>query len=214
MILDANNKIRGKVIDLDTGQVVRKVIRLNTDIGYLKAYRVDAAGEIERDAAGDYLTYEAVGRFKFVPSDKPAVKGVVLGAPKCELCQSTMTLPGDTLCVTCRAEERGQRNRMTCERIDGLEVGRKCERCSRDACWSVGDEVVVTPSQTSFKIELRGRRRQRVMVPNGVGTQQWSRGQMVGRRYFCSKHYKPPALLDAKGEVIKELDVQNARPQH
>lgn len=212
MILDANNNIRGKVIDLDTGLVVRKVIRLNTDTGYIKAYQVDAAGEIKRDAAGDYLTYEATGRFKFVPSDKPVVKGIELGAPKCDLCQSTMTLPGDVLCVKCRARERSQRNKMTCERIDGLEVGRKCERCSRDACWSVGDEVVVTPVQTSFRIERRNRRR--VVVPDGIGTQQWSRGQMVGRRYFCSRHYKPPALLDARGEVIRELDVQNARPQY
>ena len=214
MILDANNKIRGRVVDLDTGKDVRKVIRLNTDTGYIKAYKVDATGEIERDAAGDYIYYEAIGRFKFIPSDKPIVKGIVLGAAKCELCPSVMTLPGDTLCVACRAKERGQRNQMKCERIDGVELGRKCERCSQDACWAVGDEVAVTPAQSAIRIERRGRRGRRVVVPAGVGTQQWVRGQMVGRRFYCSKHYQPPALLDSKGEVIQQMDVQAARPQH
>lgn len=194
MILNANDGIRGRVYDLDTGKRVPKVIELNTATGYLKAYRVVKQDDdhpesevIQMGMNGGLQWYEAHGRFKFVPEETTAATGrIVMGAPACAMCRSVLTLPGDDLCPRCRAAERGQRNRFMVEKLTTPLFNRQCENCSRTAVWSVADEVDVTP-----------QRKDRWL---------YERGMTVGRRYYCDRCYQPARLLDAKGEIVKDCD--------
>lgn len=192
MLLRATDGMRGTVYDLDTGRRVPKVIELNTDRGYVRAYfvvRQDDAHpereEIRKDSAGDYEWYEAFGRFRFVPAEVKAPK-IILGALKCGKCSSPLTLPGDDLCPRCRAAERLQRNRFVVERLTTPLFDRRCQSCSAVASWAVADEVEVTPEVT--------------------GRVLWDRGMTVGRRYYCSHCYRPARLLDSKGEVVKDFE--------
>lgn len=192
MLLKATDGMRGTVYDLDTCRRIPKVIVLNADRGYLKAYFVVEQNdlhpereEIRTDTNGNYEWYEAHGRFKFIPTSLKPTRSVVLGAPKCSRCSSLLTLPGDDLCPRCRAQERIQRNRFVVERLTTPLFDRKCEDCTATASWAVADEVEVTPEQT--------------------GRILWDRGMIVGRRYYCNRCYKPAMLLDAKGEIIKDF---------
>ncbi len=66
--------------------------------------------------------------------------------------------------------------------------------CNRVATWSVSDEVGLDP----------------VLVDN----QLFTRGRVVGRRHYCAFHYKPPRLLDARGEEIEKFEeAGGVRPQ-
>jgi hypothetical protein len=62
--------------------------------------------------------------------------------------------------------------------------GKKCFGCSREATHAVGDEVVVSPQVK--------------------GNIAYERGSSVGRRFYCDWCYKPPRILDSKGEVMRE----------
>ncbi len=199
MIFDAANNIKGKVIDLDTGKVVPKVKSLNTATGLLVAYKTDAHGNALSDGKGNWLTYTAVGRFKFTASDGSQVpaRKIILGAPSCTKCRNQMTLPGDDLCVTCRAKERNQRHRMTVEAVVDPFDDHKCEDCTARASWCVSDEVETTP-------QLGQLHDRKIM---------FDRAAVVGRRWYCARHFKPPRLLDARGEEIMELDNEKVRPQ-
>jgi hypothetical protein len=184
MILDASKGVRGKVIDLDTWLEVPYVKYLNTETGYLEAYQV-RDGKVVKDAQGfKFTVYQ--GRFKFVPTEAPKGPTINLGADHCSICKSKMVLKGDDLCPACRAKERGQKNKMQVEKIGFPLFDVKCQLCSRMATWYVSDEVEVTP-------ELHARR-------------FYSRGVTVGRRAYCSWCFKPPRLLDDKGEVMQELE--------
>ena len=191
MLLQSAKGVRGTVYDLETGKRIPKVIDLNLETGYLKAYFVawqdDAhpeKEEIRKDSQGSYQWYEARGRFRFVPYSGPEVRTPLLGAPNCMKCRSPLTLPGDDLCPPCRAAERLQSNRFRIERLTTPLFDRKCQECSRLAAWAVADEVDVTP-------EVGGRF-------------YWERGMTVGRRYYCDNHYQPARLLDPKGEVVQD----------
>lgn len=185
MILDPTKGIKGTVIDLDTGQPVRNVKYLNTETGYLEAYQTDPTGKVLRDANGFRFTVYQ-GRFKFIPAESPKQPKIIMGAPHCSLCNSKMTLRGDDLCPACRAKERGQRNKMKVEKIGVPLFNVKCELCSRVATWYVSDEVEVTPELSNKRL--------------------YGRGVTVGRRSYCAWCFKPPQLLDDKGEVIKQLE--------
>lgn len=191
MKLKAMDGVRGVVYDLDTGRRVPKVIELDTERGYVRAYFVVVQDdvhpereEVRKNAVGDYEWYEAYGRFRFVPAEVKMPK-VVLGAPKCMRCSSPLTLPGDDLCPRCRAADRFQRNRFVVERLTTPLFDRRCEDCSVTASWAVSDEVEVTPEVADRLL--------------------WDRGMTVGRRYYCDTHYRPARLLDPKGEVVKDF---------
>lgn len=195
MLLTAANGVRGTVYDLETGRRVPKVIELNEERGYLKAWFVvrqddehPEREEVRKNAAGEHEWYEAHGRFRFVPAElvAPKVRPDLSGASSCVLCKSVLTLPGDDLCPRCRAKERGQRNRFLVERIATPLFDQKCQECSKVATWSVADEVGVSP-------ERHGRN-------------LWDRGMVVGRRYYCDSHYRPARMLDAKGEVMGDCE--------
>jgi len=211
MLLTAQAGVRGTVYDLDTGKRVPKVMELNVEQGYVRAYHVveqdDAHPErevIQRDTLGEAEWYEASGRFRFVPapllvapcagrqdslSSCSARKPDLLGALNCTRCKSPLTLPGDDLCPRCRAADRGQRNRFVVERLTTPLLDRKCSCCYRLAVWSVADEVEVSPQ--------KGSGEEKEML--------WERGMTVGRRYYCDGCYRPARLLDPKGEVMREL---------
>jgi len=183
MILEAKNGVRGRVVDLDTGKSIPKVRFLNTDTGYIEAWRTDGQGNILKNEVGELQWYAAKGRFKFIEAVTRSVS-INMGAEKCAKCTSPLTLLGDDLCPSCRAKDRGQKNPMISTVITP-QFDKRCH-CGALANYSVGDEVEVTP-------EVDGK-------------QLYSRGATVGRHYYCAKHYKPPRLLDSKGEVIQELE--------
>jgi hypothetical protein len=188
MRLHATQGFRGRLIDLETGRAVPRVLWFDPEQGEIEAYAVDEQGRYRSDGNGNLLTYRARGRFIFLPG-KPTGQGpkktVHLGAPRCAKCRSPLTLLGDDLCAPCRALDRNQKNRMKVERMDEFLLRRPCDYrgCSRAASWSVADEVEVTPQQ-------RGRA-------------LYARGATVGRRFYCTFHYQPPRLLDARGEVVQ-----------
>lgn len=193
MLLKAASGVRGTVYDLETGRRIPKVIEMNEERGYLKAWFVVRQDDehperevVRKDAEGNHEWYEAHGRFRFVPTTvAPPSQPSLTGALRCSLCRSPLTLPGDDLCPRCRAKERGQRNRFVVERITTPLFDRKCLECSRVAVWSVADEVGVSPEQYNRNL--------------------WDRGMTVGRRFYCDRHYKPARLLDDKGEVVEDF---------
>ena len=198
MLLKATDGLRGTVYDLDTNRRVPKVIELNEELGYVKAYRVveqddehPEREQISRDDAGEPEWYEAAGRFKFMPATRrEASRRITLGAPRCARCRSPLTLPGGELCPRCKAADMGQRNRFIIEKLATPLFDCKCEVCSKLAVWSVADEVEVTPIKS--------------------GGYLWDQGMTVGRRFFCNDHYEPGRLLDHRGDVI--MDFRYAGP--
>ncbi len=64
----------------------------------------------------------------------------------------------------------------------------------------MGDEVEASPQAGPFNLA-------------GGCTVLFGRAATVGRRYYCSWHFKPPRLLDARGEVISDIG-ESLRPQH
>ncbi len=73
------------------------------------------------------------------------------------------------------------------------EIGQKCDSCTRDAKWEVGDETPTRPFRQGNKL--------------------FSAGRLVGKRYYCDFHYQGPRILDAKGDVMKtQEDGLGVRP--
>ncbi len=209
MRLDARSGYRGSVIDLETGQPVRKVIWVDCDLGLLEAYQVDSSGNIKKDSEGNYLTYTAKGRFKWVPGG-PAGRGVshttngggsrgVLGAPTCVKCGNVLTLPGDDLCIACYAKDRMVRMPTGVKPVPNplLQVPCSHSGCNRPASWSVSDEVEASASVDELRDVAGNLRRRKI---------KFHRGAAVQRRYYCSFHWKAPKLLDKKGEVVEVQD--------
>ncbi len=211
MRLHCSQGYRGKIIDLDTKLPIPKVIWLDEEAGELEAFQVDNNGKTKRQGT-DLLTYRAKGRFKFIPTQQPETpnnnplsvntKGgkIVMGAPACAKCKSPLTLPGDDLCPICRSVERGKK--IVVERITTPLLNRKCARCSALACWSVSDEMEVTPAVGRNPYKRWGK-----------GKVLFDRGKTVGIRFYCSKHYQPPRLLDAKGEIIGNVSATHPDSQ-
>src|SRR5262245_48041361 len=196
MKLHAAQGFRGLVIDRDTGNPVRKVLWVDLEAGLLEAYQVDGRGDIRKDAEGNLLTYTARGRFRWVPGEGGRAPAAVLpaGAPACTRCQSPLTLPGDDLCVACRARD-GRAGRLLeglADLAPGLDplAAHACAHpgCNRQGVYAVGDEVTASPVEA---LTLRGPFRFR-------------RGACVGRRWYCPWHWRAPRLLDAKGEVVED----------
>ncbi len=203
MLLDATapSRPRGKIIDLDTQQEVRAVKWFNTDKGVLERYETDADGKLVSDEHGNLSTEVLKGRFLFVPRDA-AVPSINYGAARCARCPSTLTLPGDDLCPPCRARERGQRHNMRVERLENVLLDRKCMGCSRLAEFMVSDEVLVSPI-----LQRAGQ----LGIWSGKKV-TWERGMTVRRRFYCAWCYRPPQIVDARGEVISQVD-SKLRPQ-
>lgn len=198
VILDITN-FRGEVWDLDTGLKVPKVYRLDVDAGILEAFKVDERGCVMRDALGRALVYKARGRFTAVPKTVTKRAKLLEAASNCVRCGSKLTLPGEERCVRCRADDEG--NRLKSFRLDDDPFDpHRCECCSRQAIWCVADEVEVSHEVIRQSINVPGTDR---TINGKVG---YERGTTVGRRYYCERHHKPPRLLDADGEVIKDLE--------
>lgn len=236
MLLHVEQGARGRVFDLDTSREVPKIISLDFSqcaptvlthgsgasktvydgLGIVEAYRVGPDGREQGEETPDgwrWHTYRARGRFRWVPAEAPKpVAKLIMGAPKCAKCGSELTLRGDDLCPPCRAVDRGQRHKMRAERVDDPFAAHKCEQCSRQATWTVSDEVETTPLVTGVKeLVVRGRT---VLVTARSSRRRfaWDRAAVVDRRYYCDRHFQPPRLLDAKGEVMQQLD-DEARPE-
>ncbi len=221
MLLHARD-CAGRVVDLDTGRAVPRVIWLDLDRSELEAYAVDGQGRCVAvpGEPGKWRTYRARGRFRFDPEGggsplftrnahvlPPRPAKIVMGAESCALCNSPLTLPGDDLCPPCRAKQQGQRNRMAVERIATPFLDRPCcaKGCGRLAAWSVSDEVIVTPGHGIALVLPSGQTLKRPL---------FERGMCVGRHWYCDRHYQAPRVLDSKGNVVEVLhDAGGVRPQ-
>jgi hypothetical protein len=193
MLHSATPGIRGTVIDLDTGRPVPgRVIWLDLDKGELEAYRWNQASGYLCDVNGNYLTYRARGRFRYLPAAAPA-PAIRLGAPHCVKCRNPLTLPGDDLCPACNAKDRGYKGIGQAPDLSG----RCCYAgCSRSATWQVADEVEATPVLGKGTMP-RSRRSGIILYP---------RAATVACRAYCDFHFQLPRLLDARGEVIKQFE--------
>src|SRR5262245_21730068 len=107
MKLHAAQGFRGLVIDRDTGNPVRRVLWVDLEAGLLEAYQVDGRGDIRKDAGATRLPYPARGRSRGARGEGGRAPAAVwrAGPPACTRCQSPLTLPGDDLCVACRARD-------------------------------------------------------------------------------------------------------------
>lgn len=194
-----------KVHDLDTGKDLKLVTWVDVEQGLAEVYQAGPNGKPLLTTGPDGKRTPTLlllkGRFKLLPADpKPDDKlHRMLGASTCALCGSSLTLQDDELCPTCKAKDKGKK--LKCEPLGPFEQ-HKCERCSRDATWSTSDEVVVSP--------------QKAMVKAGPavtgGAWLFERAQTVGRRFYCSRHYLGPRLLDWRGEVVQTVETE-LRPQ-
>lgn len=128
MIIKAKDGIRGVLIDVETNQVIRKVISADLETGIFEAYQVSPDGEIKTDGRGDYLTYRARARcgLKFIPTKN------ILSGRKVE-----ETKPPHL-----------KRPHKKAVRVGAL-FGGECEHyaCSRTPEWAVSDEVTLPPVQ-------------------------------------------------------------------
>jgi hypothetical protein len=142
MLLHVRDGIRGTIIDCETGRRVPKPIWLDTETGTCEFYQVDAAGRIKTDAAGNYLTTLARGRFKFIPR-APTVPAVTPAPP---------VSPPPAM----RAETR---RRL---RTSPLNTPLLCQRCDHYACdrvaeWQTSDEVTLPPQVAGGRRYERGK---------------------------------------------------------
>jgi len=196
--LYAKQGFRGRILDLDTGRLVPKVLWFDADAGELEAFAVDDRGALRHDHNGNFLTVRLKGRFRFLPrseGDSSTLgKKMRLGAPQCQQCGSSLTLLADDLCPACRAAQRRQKNPMKVERMPEFLLCQPCAHpgCDQPAVWSVADEVEVTPQQAQGMF--------------------FTRAAVVGRRFYCTRHWQPPRILDDRGEVIEELAEGGVRP--
>ena len=207
MRLQAALGFSGEVIDLDTGQKVRKVRWIETDppglpsgVMLLEAWKVDARGKVVRDADGDPLFYQAKGRFKIVPNagPMPTIRNNQ-GAPNCVRCGSVLTLPGHELCAFCNAVDKGT-VRFKVEPVGVFDaVGCQRPGCDRQATLQVSDEVEASDALTEAEYQIPG------FAKNRIGRLLFDRAAVVRRRWYCRWCYKPPRILDPKGEVIQVL---------
>jgi hypothetical protein len=130
MILDARGGLRGLLIDLNGGRVIRKAFWADTDTGEYEAFLEGPGGLVLRDPEGRPLTYRGRARLKFVPA-------VPLPAPK----------PSDPRDLAGALEEA---RRQYAKPIPAVP-GRQCmePRCLRMATWEVGDAREVEPEVTA-----------------------------------------------------------------
>ncbi len=195
---------KGKLWDLDTGRRIPKPLWFDTDPqlpnvppGHwtFEAYQVfrDAQGKerVKQDGQGDYLTWFGSGRLAFIPADpKPT---------------PSWAGPDEPLRFEGRAKERleavergdqppgpnGKARKVSL--LPAILLDCPCEgKCGRLATHQVADEVEQNPQLWRGKL--------------------WSRGRMVDVHYFCAWCYKPPRVLDHKGEEVREYE-DAYRPQ-
>ena len=131
MIFRATDGIRGKLIDLDTGKVIPKVVWFDDSNGTFEAYRVDEQGEVRRDHEGEALVWWGRGNLKFV---QEASQGVLL-KPKRLVKDRT----GGT-----RPKKVKQRHEKLKFRLFDVDCGH-CA-CLRPAEYAVSDEEDLPPS--------------------------------------------------------------------
>lgn len=187
----------GTVTDLDTGNRVRNVAAVNVEEGLLERFRTDGAGRTVRDAATDEPIRDLYrGRFRadLRPREKAKKRGPILGANECVRCASKLVLPRDDLCAVCRAREQGRDIRV--EPVTNVLDERPCDGgCGRSATWSVSDRTAVSPVRGKFP-----------RIDGSLADVWFARGALIARWWYCSWCYRPPRVLDARGEVMTVND--------
>jgi hypothetical protein len=183
MIISRSSGYRGQIFDLDTNRFIPKVIWADTDLGTFEAYCVDLNGDVVYNEKKEPKYWVGKGRIKFVPAEKSKKQYHI---PICEKTGKPVTVLSDCPCPACRPPVPVLHT--------GPVLGRNCEHygCTRTAEWSVSDEIELSPVLD--------------------GKYLYTRGHMVGQRFYCSWHYKPPKIVDEKGETVTERQI-TVRPQ-
>ncbi len=132
MLLHTKDGIRGKLIDLDTNQEIKKPIWVNTETGAFEAFVVGPDGKCVRNAEGNWKTIQGIGRLRFIP----------------RLPQPTPSLPEPDSVI----KERH-------EKLPVLLFNQECSKpgCGQLAEWKVSDEMELPPQLLDGKLYSRGR---------------------------------------------------------
>ncbi len=192
MILRASSGLRGIWVDMDTGKPIPKMLWGDPETGEFSALVVDGNGDTIRLQDGSEKFYIAKGRIKFVP--RANARPLSLQPVRCLVTGNPIgTENRQCSCLVCKKTPAIK------QRFKQLQLplfSDRCEEkgCQRFATWMVSDEIALPPF-------VKGHRK-------------FERGKIVGRRYYCDRHFQPPRLLDAKGEVIQEFEeAGGVRPQ-
>ncbi len=150
------------------------------------------------DATGTFEAYRVDGNGDIRCDPEDGAPLVWLGRGNLKFIQE----PTATLVSTPRLPEgcweQGQKvvTRVKHERLSVPLLDADCEHyaCLLPAEYSVGDEIPMPPVFSKGK--------------------WWGRGRMVNVRYYCAKHYEPPRIVDARGEVVSVCEeAGGVRPQ-
>lgn len=129
MIFRAKDGVRGKLIDLDTGKEIPKVIWFNDADGTFEAFRVDQSGEVARAPDGAPLVWWGRGNLKFV--QLLAARAVQAGA---------LQSPKQKILPPARKRQKHEHLRLPL-----LDADCQHYACLRPAEYAVSDEVELPP---------------------------------------------------------------------
>jgi len=172
-IIDAKSGVAGVLVDLATGQPIRKAFWANLATGEYKAWRTDPDGRIVSPPE------VVAGRtqLKWLPTRPATPKTPPAADPDAPPVQAPTLLAG---------------RRRVGRPLGLMNVPCDQRTCSRWAVWQVADEL----DKPALVV---------------AGVKQYEQADLLNVRYYCDWHYQPPRLFDAKGEIIKEHEVE-ARP--
>ncbi len=130
MIFKAADGIRGKLLDLDTGEVIPKVVWFNDQDGTFEAFKVDQRGEVLRGHDGGAVVWWGKGNLRFVQDAQP---GKVLAPRK------PKSFPSE--------KAPRQKVRQKHRRLSVKLFNADCEHyaCLRPAEYAVSDEMDLPP---------------------------------------------------------------------
>jgi hypothetical protein len=144
MRITAQSGLRGKLIDLDTGEEVKKVIWFNLQEGSIHAYCVDKFGNLIKADNGDFKVYWARGKFKFIPSPNTRL----------QTCSVSGASTIDCKCDSCRG--RISKAVQKTVKINTPILSDRCQ-CGRLAEFSVSDEVSLAPVRSGNRYYVRAK---------------------------------------------------------
>lgn len=208
MILDARSGLRGDLVNLDNGKVIPHAcwadIPDDGSPGTFVAAHVDAQGNPihEKQTQADGSTrmvpvlYRGRARLKFVSGQAAVLRPPALATPG----PLPARLPSVRRDRELALQSEPGAGKPLFTRHHKVQVPIFSDRCDHTACnrvadWAVSDEVALSPVK-------------------GADGRWYSRAQIVRVRYYCAQHYRAPALVTEKGEIIKVYEeCGGVRPQ-
>lgn len=183
MILDARRGVKGRLWDLDAGREVPHAVW---------AYLPDDGGRGRYVAART----DAAGNPVVVEERQP--DGTVTARVDLYVASARLRFDPATPAATLelpflrRDRELVRTGRQAARPVSAFCLSDRCDHpgCNAVGDWAVSDEVALPPVRAS----------------NG---RWYSRARVVRVRYYCARHYRAPALVDGRGELIKVFEDGN-----